>query len=215
MVMKKLFFLILAIVCSVVIANAQNTSGVNKVTLKNGTVIEGTVTTQGDDIIVTTANGDMFYYSHSEISSITAPKASKMPSAASSSLSFREYKRAAKTAWRDVKTTEFWGDNATSLDYYKGYKRRTRLSLILCCSGVALTIAGKVCWDNEIFYEEAFIPGPALFIAGCILTAPAKAKLRRSYEYYDNYGKSHAVNVSTTPVVYAQGGAGLGIRINF
>lgn len=57
MVMKKLFFLILAIVCSVVIANAQNTSGASKVALKNGTVIEGTVTTQGDDIIVTTANG--------------------------------------------------------------------------------------------------------------------------------------------------------------
>ncbi len=215
MVMKKLFSLILAIVCSMAIADAQNTLGTNKVTLKNGSVIEGSVTTQGDDIIVTTSNGDMFYYSRSEISSITSPKASDMPGTASSSMSFREYKKAAKSAWRDVKTTEFWGENATSLDYYKGYKRRTRLSLIFCCSGVALTIAGKICWDDGILDEEAFIPGPALFIAGCILTAPANAKLRRSYEYYDNYGKGHAVNVSATPVVYAQGGAGLGVRINF
>lgn len=122
--MKKLFFLILAIVCSVVIANAQNTSGTSKVALKNGIVIEGTVTTQGDDIIVTTANGDMFYYSRSEISSITAPRDSNVSRVESSSpsLSFREYKRAAKAAWRDVKTTEFWGDNTTSMDYYQGYR---------------------------------------------------------------------------------------------
>ena len=90
--MKKLFFLILAIVCSVVIANAQNTSGTSKVALKNGIVIEGTVTTQGDDIIVTTANGDMFYYSRSEISSITAPRDSNVSRVESSSpsLSFRK-----------------------------------------------------------------------------------------------------------------------------
>ena len=109
MVMKKLFFLILAIVCSVVIANAQNTSGASKVALKNGIVIEGTVTTQGDDIIVTTANGDMFFYSRSEISSITAPRDSNVSRVESSSpsLSFREYKRAAKAAWRDVKKLSF------------------------------------------------------------------------------------------------------------
>lgn len=221
MVMKKLFFLILAIVCSVVIANAQNTSGINKVTLKNGTVIEGTVTTQGDDIIVTTANGDMFYYSRSEISSITAPRDSNVSRVESSSpsLSFREYKRAAKAAWRDVKATEFWGDNTTSMDYYQGYRTRKRLSTIFCCSGAAVTFAGIIfAIDYEAEIEELFLslaPGSALLIAGCVLTAPAKAKLRRSYEYYDNYGKSHAINVSTTPVVYAQGGAGLGIRINF
>ena len=215
MVMKKLFSLILAIVCSMAIANAQNTLGTNKVTLKNGSVIEGSVTTQGDDIIVTTSNGDMFYYSRSEISSITAPKASNMTSTASSSLSFREYKKAAKAAWRDVKTTEFWGENATSLDYYKGYKTRKRLSTIFCCSGAVVTFAGIV-FGSE--FDEGLVllvPGSSLLIAGCILTAPANAKLRRSYEYYDNYGKGHAVNVSATPVVYAQGGAGLGIRINF
>lgn len=205
MVMKKLFFLILAIVCSVVIANAQNTSGINKVTLKNGTVIEGTVTTQGDDIIVTTANGDMFYYSRSEISSITAPRDSNVSRVESSSpsLSFREYKRAAKAAWRDVKATEFWGDNTTSMDYYQGYRTRKRLSTIFCCSGAAVTFAGIIfAIDYEAEIEELFLslaPGSALLIAGCVLTAPAKAKLRRSYEYYDNYGKSHAINISTTP----------------
>lgn len=92
-----------------VIANAQNTSGASKVALRNGTVIEGTVTTQGDDIIVTTANGDMFFYSRSEISSITAPRDSNVSRVESSSpsLSFREYKRAAKAAWRDVKKLSF------------------------------------------------------------------------------------------------------------
>lgn len=92
-----------------VIANAQNTSGASKVALRNGIVIEGTVTTQGDDIIVTTANGDMFYYSRSEISSITAPRDSNVSRVESSSpsLSFREYKRAAKAAWRDVKKLSF------------------------------------------------------------------------------------------------------------
>lgn len=92
-----------------VIANAQNTSGASKVALKNGIVIEGTVTTQGDDIIVTTANGDMFFYSRSEISSITAPRDSNVSRVESSSpsLSFREYKRAAKAAWRDVKKLSF------------------------------------------------------------------------------------------------------------
>lgn len=204
-----------------VIANAQNTSGASKVALRNSTIIEGTVTTQGDDIIVTTANGDMFFYSRSEISSITAPRDSNVSRVESSSpsLSFREYKRAAKAAWRDVKATEFWGDNTTSMDYYQGYRTRKRLSTIFCCSGAAVTFAGIIfAIDYEAEIEELFLslaPGSALLIAGCVLTAPAKAKLRRSYEYYDNYGKSHAINVSTTPVVYAQGGAGLGIRINF
>lgn len=188
-----------------VIANAQNTSGASKVALRNGTVIEGTVTTQGDDIIVTTANGDMFLYSRSEISSITAPRDSNISRAESSSpsLSFREYKRAAKAAWRDVKTTEFWGDNTTSMDYYQGYRTRKRLSTIFCCSGAAVTFAGIIfAIDYEAEIDELFLslaPGSALLIAGCVLTAPAKAKLRRSYEYYDNYGKSHAINVSTTP----------------
>lgn len=188
-----------------VIANAQNTSGASKVALKNGIVIEGTVTTQGDDIIVTTANGDMFYYSRSEISSITAPRDSNVSRVESSSpsLSFREYKRAAKAAWRDVKTTEFWGDNTTSMDYYQGYRTRKRLSTIFCCSGAAVTFAGIIfAIDYEADIDELFLslaPGSALLIAGCVLTAPAKAKFRRSYEYYDNYGKSHAINVSTTP----------------
>lgn len=188
-----------------VIANAQNTSGASKVALKNGTVIEGTVTTQGDDIIVTTANGDMFFYSRSEISSITAPRDSNISRAESSSpsLSFREYKRAAKAAWRDVKTTEFWGDNTTSMDYYQGYRTRKRLGTIFCCSGAAVTFAGIIfAIDYEAEIDELFLslaPGSALLIAGCVLTAPAKAKLRRGYEYYDNYGKSHAINVSTTP----------------
>lgn len=188
-----------------VIANAQNTSGASKVALRNGTVIEGTVTTQGDDIIVTTANGDMFFYSRSEISSITAPRDSNVSRVESSSpsLSFREYKRAAKAAWRDVKTTEFWGDNTTSMDYYQGYRTRKRLSTIFCCSGAAVTFAGIIfAIDYEAEIDELFLslaPGSALLIAGCVLTAPAKAKLRRSYEYYDNYGKSHAINVSTTP----------------
>ena len=188
-----------------VIANAQNTSGASKVALKNGIVIEGTVTTQGDDIIVTTANGDMFYYSRSEISSITAPRDSNVSRVESSSpsLSFREYKRAAKAAWRDVKTTEFWGDNTTSMDYYQGYRTRKRLSTIFCCSGAAVTFAGIIfAIDYEADIDELFLslaPGSALLIAGCVLTAPAKAKLRRSYEYYDNYGKSHAINISTTP----------------
>lgn len=74
--MKKIIILILAVVCPALIANAQNTSETSKVTLKNGTVIEGTVMTQGDDVIVTTANGDMFYYSRSEISRITVPRTS-------------------------------------------------------------------------------------------------------------------------------------------
>ena len=89
------------------------------------------------------------------------------------------------------------------MDYYHGYRTRKRLSTIFCCSGAAVTFAGIIfAIDYEAEIEELFLslaPGSALLIAGCVLTAPAKAKLRRSYEYYDNYGKSHAINVSTTP----------------
>lgn len=147
----------------------------------------------------------MFFYSRSEISSITAPRDSNVSRVESSSpsLSFREYKRAAKAAWRDVKTTEFWGDNTTSMDYYHGYRTRKRLSTIFCCSGAAVTFAGIIfAIDYEAEIEELFLslaPGSALLIAGCVLATPAKAKLRRSYDYYDNCGKSHAINVSTTP----------------
>ncbi len=139
----------------------------------------------------------MFFYSRSEISSITAPRDSNVSRVESSSpsLSFREYKRAAKAAWRDVKTTKFWGDNTTSMDYYHGYRTRKRLSTIFCCSGAAVTFAGIIfAIDYEAEIEELFLslaPGSALLIAGCVLTAPAKAKLRRSYDYYDNCGKSH------------------------
>ena len=89
------------------------------------------------------------------------------------------------------------------MDYYQGYRTRKRLSTIFCCSGAAVTFAGIIfAIDYEAEIDELFLslaPGSALLIAGCVLTAPAKAKLRRSYEYYDNYGKSHAINVSTTP----------------
>ena len=89
---------------------------------------------------------NMFFYSRSEISSITAPRDSNVSrvESSSTSLSFREYKRAAKAAWRDVKTTEFWGDNTTSMDYYHGYRTRKRLSTIFCCSGAAVTFAGII-----------------------------------------------------------------------
>ena len=99
--------------------------------------------------------------------------------------------------------TEFWGDNTTSMDYYHGYRTRKRLSTIFCCSGAAVTFAGIIfAIDYEADIDELFLslaPGSALLIAGCVLTAPAKAKLRRSYDYYDNCGKSHAINISTTP----------------
>ena len=102
-----------------------------------------------------------------------------------------------------MKTTEFWGDNTTSMDYYHGYRTRKRLSTIFCCSGAAVTFAGIIfAIDYEAEIEELFLslaPGSALLIAGCVLTAPAKAKLRRCYDYYDNCGKSHAINISTTP----------------
>lgn len=89
------------------------------------------------------------------------------------------------------------------MDYYHGYRTRKRLSTIFCCSGAAVTFAGIIfAIDYEAEIEELFLslaPGSALLIAGCVLTAPAKAKLRRSYDYYDNCGKSHAINISTTP----------------
>lgn len=89
------------------------------------------------------------------------------------------------------------------MDYYQGYRTRKRLGTIFCCSGAAVTFAGIIfAIDYEAEIDELFLslaPGSALLIAGCVLTAPAKAKLRRGYEYYDNYGKSHAINVSTTP----------------
>ena len=89
------------------------------------------------------------------------------------------------------------------MDYYHGYRTRKRLSTIFCCSGAAVTFAGIIfAIDYEAEIEELFLslaPGSALLIAGCVLTAPAKAKLRRCYDYYDNCGKSHAINISTTP----------------
>ena len=89
------------------------------------------------------------------------------------------------------------------MDYYHGYRTRKRLSTIFCCSGAAVTFAGIIfAIDYEAEIEELFLslaPGSALLIAGCVLTVPAKAKLRRSYDYYDNCGKSHAINISTTP----------------
>ena len=89
------------------------------------------------------------------------------------------------------------------MDYYHGYRTRKRLSTIFCCSGAAVTFAGIIfAIDYEADIDELFLslaPGSALLIAGCVLTAPAKAKLRRSYDYYDNCGKSHAINISTTP----------------
>ena len=89
------------------------------------------------------------------------------------------------------------------MDYYHGYRTRKRLSTIFCCSGAAVTFAGIIfAIDYEAEIEELFLslaPGSALLIAGCVLATPAKAKLRRSYDYYDNCGKSHAINVSTTP----------------
>lgn len=241
--MKKLLFLFLAAVLSATAVNAQEVARNGKVTLKTGSVIEGSVQTQGNDVIVTNAAGDVFYFTKSEISKISlddgtsdSRSSSSVPAGKSG---FKAFRKDAKAAYREAKifgndVSQFWGENAKAQHYYEKHRKLNRAAWITAATGGALVaVAGPsllVVYDESYYkdydyegYDEglfiasmaSFAVGGACLITACILPIVAKNNLKRSWQYYDRYGRNHALNISAAPVVYAQGGAGIGISLKF
>lgn len=252
--MKKLLFLFLAAVLSATAVNAQEATRNGKVTLKTGSVIEGSVQTQGNDVIVTNAAGDVFYFTKSEISKISlddgtsdSRSSSSVPAGKSG---FKAFRKDAKAAYREAKifgndVCQFWGENAKAQHYYEKHRKLNRASWITATTGAAfVAVAGPVlfiaydygwCYYDKSWTDEygnyhsehvddeyifglsmaSFAVGGACLITACILPIVAKNNLKRSWQYYDRYGRNHALNISAAPVVYAQGGAGIGISLKF
>lgn len=246
--MKKLLYLFLAIALSTAMANAQDSAQNGKVALKNGSVIEGTIQKQGNDVIVTTTAGDVFYFSQDEISRIQTEDTTSGNTSSvfrpTGKAGFMTYKKEAKAAYREARVfggdvSQFWGGNEQAQHYYEKYKRLNTAAWITAATGGALIgVVGPVLlsaydsepytkytdeWGNEISYDEgyfigsvaSFAIGGACLLTACILPIVAQSNLKRSYQYYDRYGKNHSLNISATPVIYAQGGAGIGISLRF
>ncbi len=232
--MKRLFVLFLLTVFTVISVNAQNETKNGKVVLKTGAEVEGTIQMQGTDVIVTTAAGDMFYFTTSEISKIStgeSKQVKQMPdnkySAAYNkhtvAVGLKSYKRDAKTAYKELKTlgkNEFWNENVEALFYYEKYRRINTAAWITGSAGFFSTSLGvpMICGGSG----SVQITGICLTTVGCaslitswILPACANSSLKKSYQYHAEGGNSHAINVSAAPVFYAQGGAGIGVSINF
>lgn len=246
--MKKLFFLLLSVVLFSTVAGAQDENRENgKVILKNGSVVEGTISKQGSDVVVTTAVGDVFYYSASEIARISRSDAgtskgvktdvnSQSPASKSG---FKAFKKNTRAAYREAKAfgtdiNKYWGTNDKAKYYYEKSRKWDKAAWITASAGAGLVVLGGifyVCGD-EFGYTDyktgeqygfgwyvgsgcAFSVGGALLVASCFLPIGSHINLKRSYEYYDHEGKSHTAVFNASPVLYAQGGAGIGVTLNF
>ncbi len=222
MVMKKLLFLILSVALSVTFANAQDSNVVNgKVILKNGSVIEGTISNQGDDVMVTTATGDVFYYSAAEIGRVIANK----EMADMYQCDFRSFKKNTKDAYREAKAfgtdiNQYWGTNDRAKYYYDKSRKIRRAAYGTAISGALLSVAGTAFLfaDNDWVWVcgLALLPvGGAMLLTSCFIPIGSYTNLKRSYEYYTRDGKSHSAVFNASPVLYAQGGAGIGVKLTF
>ena len=246
--MKKLFFLLLSIVLFSTVAGAQDENRENgKVILKNGSVVEGTISKQGNDVIVTTSAGDVFYYSASEVARISRSDAGtskgvktdvNSQSTASKS-GFKAFKKNTRAAYREAKAfgsdiNKYWGANDKARYYYEKSRKWDKAAWITASAGAGLIVLGGIfyaCDDNlsyydskeDVYYGEgwyvgavlSFSFGSALLVASCFLPIGSHINLKRSYEYYDREGKSHTAVFNASPVLYAQGGAGIGVTLNF
>lgn len=246
--MKKLFFLLLSVVLFSTVAGAQDENRENgKVILKNGSVVEGTISKQGNDVVVTTAVGDVFYYSASEIARISRSDAgtskgvkTDVNSQSTASRSgFKAFKKNTRAAYREAKAfgadiNKYWGTNDKAKYYYEKSRKWDKAAWITASAGAGLFVLGGIfyaCEDNLSYYDSkedayygygwyvgevlSFSFGSALLVASCFLPIGSHINLKRSYEYYDHDGKSHTAVFNASPVLYAQGGAGIGVTLNF
>lgn len=246
--MKKLFFLLLSVVLFSTVAGAQDENRENgKVILKNGSVVEGTISKQGNDVVVTTASGDVFYYSASEIARISRSDAgtskgvkTDVNSQSTASRSgFKAFKKNTRAAYREAKAfgtdiNKYWGTNGNAKYYYEKSRKWDKAAWITASAGAGLVVLGGIfyaCEDNLSYYDSkedvyygygwyvgevlSFSFGSALLVASCFLPIGSHINLKRSYEYYDHEGKSHTAVFNASPVLYAQGGAGIGVTLNF
>lgn len=246
--MKKLFFLLLSVVLFSTVAGAQDENRENgKVILKNGSVVEGTISKQGNDVVVTTAAGDVFYYSASEVARISRSDAGtskgvktgvNSQSTASRS-GFKAFKKNTRAAYREAKAfgtdiNKYWGTSDKAKYYYEKSRKWDKAAWITASAGAGLVVLGGILYvcGDEFGYTDyktgedhgfgwyvgsgfAFSVGGALLVASGFLPIGSHINLKRSYEYYDHEGKSHTAVFNASPVLYAQGGAGIGVTLNF
>ena len=147
--MKKLFFLLLSVVLFSTVAGAQDENRQNgKVILKNGSVVEGTISKQENDVVVTTASGDVFYYSASEIARISRSDAGtskgvktdvNLQSTASKS-GFKAFKKNTRAAYREAKAfgtdiNKYWGTNDKAKYYYEKSRKWDKAAWITASAG--------------------------------------------------------------------------------
>lgn len=255
--MKKLFFLLLSVVLFSTVAGAQDENRENgKVILKNGSVVEGTISKQGNDVIVTTPAGDIFYYSASEVARISRSDAGTSkgvktdvnPQSTASRSGFKAFKKNTRAAYREAKAfgadiNKYWGTNDKAKYYYEKSRKWDKAAWITASAGGVVFVSGIIFnvaylesfeeerrYDgqgrlttygahyNEGYYAATvagYLVGGAALLTSCFLPIVSHINLKRSYEYYDHEGKSHTAVFNASPVLYAQGGAGIGVTLNF
>lgn len=234
-------------------AGAQSADRQNgKVILKNGSVVEGTISKQGSDIVVTTAAGDVFYYSASEVARISSSdsqsakglKGDLNSRSSASKGGFRTFKKNTRAAYREAKAfgadiNKYWGTNDRARYYYEKSRKWNKAAWITAAAGGAVFTSGiifnvaflnseetyydaqgrfRATYYNEGYYAAAvagYVVGGTALLASCLLPIGSHINLKRSYEYYDHDGKAHVVVFNASPVLYAQGGAGIGVTLNF
>lgn len=256
--MKKLFFLLLSVVLFSTVAGAQDENRENgKVILKNGSVIEGTISKQGSDVVVTTAVGDVFYYSASEIARISRSDAGTSKGvktdvnsqSTTSKSGFKAFKKNTRAAYREAKAfgtdiNKYWGTNEKAKYYYEKSRKWDKAAWVTASvggvvfvSGIIFNVAYLETFEEERRYDEqgrltfqgpayyskgyyaativGYLVGGTALLTSCFLPIGSHINLKRSYEYYDHEGKSHTAVFNASPVLYAQGGAGIGVTLNF
>ncbi len=192
------------------------------VILNNGDKIEGLIQKQGNEVIVT-KDEYVFYYSMSEVSDILIGKSrdsSDSSHAGNPNLSFKQYKEDAFYAYGSPREAEFWMGNRTSLRYYERYASYYNLTYGTLYAGVLLCCIGLPCFAGDsvgclVTGSIATALGTPALITAATYGIIRASLLKRSYKCYSGYGQNLSVNITATPVFYAQGGAGIGIALKF
>ncbi len=235
--MKRFFLYFLASIIFGQFAIAQDNTQNGKVILKNGSVITGTIQTQGSDVVVTNESGDVFYFTRSEIGKIqfgdNNEKKEDIKDSKKSGLP--EYRKTVRNVYREDKifgeaVDAFWGENEMARRYYEKSRQNKRAAIALGVIGPCLVSSGVVMlMYSDYYYGDALSPDPLFYpsivamsvgsimtLTACFLPIAAHKNMKYSYSYYDRYGKTRAMNISVVPELYARNaGAGIGLSITF
>ncbi len=144
-------------------------------------------------------------------------------------LGYKQFRHDVKTVYHgagkfDESIEEFWNENYEARFYYEKHRKLKTAAWLtgyvaIPSLTVGIVLASVEGEKHNYPYETGGIvccfTGLACFVPFFTTLICSNSNFKKSYRCYAKDGKNHALNVSASPVFYAQGGTGVGITINF